>query len=50
MARPKPGAAGAGRALERLEQVRARLFRHARPGIGDFDHDHAPSRRPVMRI
>src|SRR5271156_4703615 len=33
------GAAGAGRALERLEQMLARLRRKARPGIGHFDHD-----------
>src|SRR5271154_6459320 len=36
----QPGAAAAGRALERLEQMRARLFREARAGIGHFDYRH----------
>src|SRR6202034_4806112 len=34
------GTAGAGRALERLEQMGARLFRKARAGVGYFDHHH----------
>src|SRR5438874_9892297 len=37
---PKPGAAGAGRALERFEQMDARLLGNSRPGIGHFDHHH----------
>src|SRR5258707_13537861 len=39
---PKARAAGPGRALERLEQMRAGLLRHAGAGIGDLDdHDRA---------
>ncbi len=38
--KPKPGAAGAGRTLERLEQMRARLFGKTGTGIGNLDHDH----------
>src|SRR5262249_45409057 len=37
---PEPGAAGAVRALERLEHMRARLRRDARAGVGDLDHHH----------
>ena len=40
MARPRP-APPRGRALERLEQMRARLVGNARPGVGDLDHHHA---------
>src|SRR5262249_26865239 len=42
----KPGAAGAGRALERLEQMRARRLGNARAGVRHLDLDHgalAPS-------
>ena len=41
MARPKPGAAGARGALERLEHMGARLFGDARAGVGHLDHHHA---------
>src|SRR5204862_1706994 len=34
---PEPDAAGAGRALERLEQMRAGFLRPSRTGIGDLD-------------
>ncbi len=40
MARPRPGAAGAGRALERLEQMRARRARKPGAGVGHLDHHH----------
>ena len=36
----KPGAAGTGRALKGLEQMRPRLFRKARSGIGNLDNHH----------
>ena len=36
----KPGAAGAGRALERFEQMRACLVRKAWSGVGNFHHHH----------
>ena len=38
--KPEPGTAGAGRTLERLEQMRARLFGEAGAGVGNLDHDH----------
>jgi len=34
------GTAGAGRALERFEQMGSRLFREARAGVGHFDYHH----------
>src|SRR5262249_56626380 len=38
----EPTAAGAARGLERLEQMLARLLRHAGPGVGDLqDRDRA---------
>ena len=40
MTRPRPVPPRARRALERLEQMRARLGREARPGVGHLDHDH----------
>src|SRR5262249_33382396 len=36
----EPGAAGAGRALERLEQMRARLLGNAGAGVRHLDLDH----------
>src|SRR3954465_6215349 len=36
----KPGAAGAGRALERLEHMLARLIRNSRASVGNLDHHH----------
>src|SRR5207248_5747350 len=36
----EPGAARPGRALERLEEMRAGLLAQARAGIGDLDHHH----------
>src|SRR6266508_5917040 len=43
----EPGAAGPGRALERLEQVAARLVGDAGPGIRYFDHRHRALAPPV---
>src|SRR5258707_11527960 len=43
----EPDAAGAGRALERFEQMRARFLRKPGAGVGDLDHHHralAPAR------
>src|SRR6516225_11925035 len=37
---PEPDAAGAGRALERFEQMRAGLLREPWPGVGDLDQHH----------
>src|SRR5262249_38756112 len=37
---PGPDAAGAGRALERLEQVRARPLAEPGAGVGHLDHHH----------
>src|SRR2546421_3506345 len=37
---PEAHAAGAGRALEGLEQMRAGFLRQPRAGIGDLDHRH----------
>src|SRR6516225_11808290 len=34
--KPEPDAAGAGRALERFEQMRAGLLGESRPGVGDL--------------
>src|SRR6266436_6666619 len=39
--KPKPAAAAACRALERLEQMRPGLFGYPRPGIRHLDYDHA---------
>src|SRR5436305_1024639 len=36
--KPEPGAAAAGRPLERLEQMRARSFAHTGSCVGHFDH------------
>src|SRR5262249_56917393 len=36
----EPDAAGAGRTLERLEQVSARLLGQSRAGVRDLDHRH----------
>ena len=47
---PEPGAAGAGRALERLEQMRARLVGQPGPVSDTSITTTAPSRRPVTRI
>ena len=47
----KPGAAGAGRALERLEQMRAAPSVEKPGPVSDTSiTTTAPSRRPVMRI
>src|SRR5207249_10586017 len=37
---PEPNTAGAGRALERFEQMRAGFLRKSRAGVGHLDHDH----------
>src|SRR5262249_39245639 len=45
--KPEPDAAGAGRALEGFEQMRARLLREPGAAVGDLDHHHralAPAR------
>src|SRR6185437_9100165 len=39
---PEPAAAGPAAALERLEQMVARLLRHARTGIGHFEDRDRP--------
>src|SRR5260370_23051788 len=48
---PEPDAAGAGRALEGFEQMRAGLLPESRAGVGDLDHHHralAPARTPDL--
>src|SRR5215468_1805436 len=44
--KPKAGATGAVGALERLEQMRARLRREAGAGVGDLDHHHGALASP----